>query len=457
MGLRKIFQYRYVVIISALALSTIGAYFSIYGISMLFYSKFTEASIMAICMEVCKIATVGALSLYWEEFNKKIKIALTSFVIILSMLTSVGIYSFLSSSYQENNNKVEFIDNQKNIFNNKKEVFLNNIKQLEKDAEIKRERIITLNGTRVNQERRLDSDNANAQYVANINIKNSDRQILTLQSSLDTLNKKILILNDSASKYDIKSIDLEKNESINNDVGTLKYLSKLTNIPMNKIVNILILFMLLVFDPLAIVLLASMNAINKFEKNRFSNKYDAFKKKVEYISDEKGNFKLKEKSVSEQKEAVCKTAEVYSELESSKQEIESSIVESEIIPKPSINVDPSIFNIKEDTVVSNVFTATTSSNEQRESDFKESSKKQSLYLQLLDIFYEKGKNKKGDEIPNYSNLSKTISAEISTINDKDIKDFLLICNLFKITNFNNSGIGIFEKDYFDAINLVSNI
>jgi hypothetical protein len=83
-------------------------------------------------------------------------------------------------------------------------------------------------------------------------------------------------------------------------------------------------------------------------------------------------------------------------------------------------------------------------------------KKQTLYLRLLQIFYNNGSKKSGEEIPSYADFKKSIDGKIKELSEKDVKDFLLVCNLFRITEFKN-GIGYFEKNYQDASYLISRI
>ena len=578
MGLQKKFKYTSLVVIGAIALSIMGGYFSVYGIGLMFFSKFVEVSIMAIILETLKVITVGMLSLYWESISAKIKTYLTLAVIVLSFVTSLGIYSFLSSSFQESNNKMEVVQKQSEIYQSKKQTFLNGISQIEKDLKLKNERITTLNNLRANQEKRLDDVTSKIKYSTQQNIKSADNQIMSLQKYVDTLNTKSLMLADSVSKYEIKIIDLEKNQSMSNDVGTFKFLSQISGIEMNRIVNWLILLLLLVFDPLAITLIIASSKISKNTKDAVETKsvaeesfksklkQELLKEKVEYVPDEKGNFKLqnkdathqeskdksilnkfkniftkKEKPIVEEVKVVKVdevfdekidlqnnqeipveennkvedigggTAEVLSEkLEEDISEGKGDVSETNAVEKEKT----SDFNINQSTVVTDIFTATTSSNEimpiyvpeeiikieevvenkkeevatskveeivtskvkevvadkaeevvankkplTGENDdivIEDIVKKQSLYLKLLEIFYSNGEKQNGDEIPNYTTLKKMIDNNIPNVSEKDIKDFLLICNLFKITEFKKN-TGYFEKSYKEAIVLVSKI
>ena len=465
---------------------------------------------------------------------------------------------------------MEVVQKQSEIYQSKKQTFLNGISQIEKDLKLKNERITTLNNLRANQEKRLDDVTSKIKYSTQQNIKSADNQIMSLQKYVDTLNTKSLMLADSASKYEIKIIDLEKNQSMSNDVGTFKFLSQISGIEMNRIVNWLILLILLVFDPLAITLIAVTSKLSKvvrgdvesksMAEESFKNKLkqELLKEKAEYVPDEKGNFKLQNKDATHQESKgksilnkfkkiftkkekpiveevkAAKVDEVFDEkidLQNSQETLveEKDKIEdvgdeaAEVLPEKTeediskdkedvseINAvekeETSDFNINQSTVVTDIFTATTSSNETTpiyvpEEIFKieevavnkeeevvvskveeivankveevmankkpltgenddivveDIVKKQSLYLKLLEIFYSNGEKQNGDEIPNYIALKKMIDSNIPNVSEKDIKDFLLICNLFKITEFKKN-TGYFEKSYKEAIVLVSKI
>lgn len=543
MALQKKFKYTSLVVFWAIALSTMGGYFSVYGIGLMFFSKFTEVSIMAIILETLKVITVGMLSLYWEQISGKIKFYLTLAVIVLSFVTSLGIYSFLSSSFQESNNKMEVTQKQSEIYLSKKQTFLNGISQIEKDLKLKNDRITTLNNLRANQEKRLDDVTLKSKYSTQQSIKSADNQIIGLQKYVDTLNTKSLMLADSVSKYEIKIIDLEKTQATSSDVGTFKFLSQISGIEMNRIVNWLILLLLLVFDPLAITLIIASSKISKIKKEVVEVKNaaeESFKNKLkqEYISDEQGNFKLQSKEIDIQKQKkksilnkfknyFTKKVEssvedieikaepptedieikepikenmdlqieqdVIAEVVKEKEDIEKTTVEDESEAESVVIIaeekkeeheqviteevnaidadqdkveDTHKFNVNHNTIVENVFTATTETtsihsepnypSESMALTVENTLKRQTLYLQLLQIFYKNGKKVIGDEISSYVDLKKMIQNELPNVNEKDIKDFLLICNLFKITEFKGS-FGYFEKEYAEAVNLISKI
>jgi hypothetical protein len=147
-------------------------------------------------------------------------------------------------------------------------------------------------------------------------------------------------------------------------------------------------------------------------------------------------------------EEVEDTPEVIKKVKIAPEIIENVESTPEIIEK--IEDTPEIIEKVEDApeIIENV--------EKRTSVIISDLQKQDLYIKLIDIFYDKGNLGQGDKIPLYPDFKRQIGELLPTINEKDIKDFLLICNLFKITEF-KEGVGYFEKSFEDAISLVSKI
>ena len=85
---------------SALSVSGSAAFYSVFGLSKLFAGASTEVIIMAGSLEIAKLVTASLLYQYWDTINKALKYYLTLAVIILILITSMGIYGFLSSAYQ---------------------------------------------------------------------------------------------------------------------------------------------------------------------------------------------------------------------------------------------------------------------------------------------------------------------------------------------------------------------
>ena len=91
----------FIIALSALSVSASAAFYSVTGLSKLFAGASTEVLIMAGSLEISKLVIASLLYQYWDTLNKALKTYLTIACFILILITSAGIYGFLSSAYQE--------------------------------------------------------------------------------------------------------------------------------------------------------------------------------------------------------------------------------------------------------------------------------------------------------------------------------------------------------------------
>jgi hypothetical protein len=116
----------------SLAVAGCAAYFSIWGLSQLFAGASTAVIIMASVLELGKIVTTTALHTYWHKLAKTLKIYLTVSVGVLMIITSAGIYGFLSNAYQKTANQLEIHEGEINVLNVKKDGFQSSIDENKK-------------------------------------------------------------------------------------------------------------------------------------------------------------------------------------------------------------------------------------------------------------------------------------------------------------------------------------
>jgi hypothetical protein len=111
-----------IIALSALSVSASAAFYSVSGLSKLFAGAAFEVIIMAGSLEVAKLVIASLLYQYWDTINKALRTYLAIATLILVLITSMGIYGFLSAAYQDtyrqltvNENQVAFLE-QKNRF-----------------------------------------------------------------------------------------------------------------------------------------------------------------------------------------------------------------------------------------------------------------------------------------------------------------------------------------------------
>jgi hypothetical protein len=259
-------KFSYVMLFLALVVAGCAGYFSVWGLSQLFAGASMAVIIMATGLEVAKIITTTALHRYWSKTSGLLKTYLTISVLVLMVITSAGIYGFLSNAYQKTANKLEIQNGQISVLTGKKDLLQKNIDDNQKIIDQKNKRIDQLSDLRRNQETRLDAaENSRGKNSARADIKSSNDEIQKLTNDIDALNLKNSSLSDSISKYNTSALELNANSELAGEVGPLKYISELTGTPMAKVVNILILLLIFVFDPLAVALVLMTNRVFEIE------------------------------------------------------------------------------------------------------------------------------------------------------------------------------------------------
>jgi hypothetical protein len=252
-------------LILALTVAGCAGYFSILGLSQLFAGASTAVIIMASVLEIGKIVTTTALHTYWGKLAKTLRIYLTISVGVLMIITSAGIYGFLSNAYQKTANQLEIHEGEINLLNVKKDGFQSSIDENKKLIDnLVKEKNETSN--RVNKRTdNIDYTNNTQSRRADIAEAKGNNQLNKLKDEITILNAKNSVLLDSVNKYSVKVLELKSNSKVAGEVGPLKYVSELTGIPMVNVVNYMILLLIFVFDPLAIALVLATNRVFELE------------------------------------------------------------------------------------------------------------------------------------------------------------------------------------------------
>lgn len=269
------FRFSFLVALSAALVAGCAAYYSVFGLSRLFAGASTAVIIMASSLEFSKIVGVSLLQRHWSHLSKALKTYLSVGMFILVIITSAGIYGFLSNAFQKTASKYEITEGQINLLNGKKDLYEKNIIDNKSIIETKTKRVQQLNDLRKNQENRLDAATTNSnRNKVRADINSATIEIQKLNSEIDTLNLKNTTLSDSANLYANKIIDSKANNGTSAEVGPLKYLSELTKTPMSKVVNWFILLLIFVFDPLAVALVIATNRVLELEAKKHKEDED---------------------------------------------------------------------------------------------------------------------------------------------------------------------------------------
>jgi len=273
---------------SALSVSVSAAFYSVSGLSKLFAGAAFAVIVMAASLEIAKLVIASLLYQYRKNLPKLLKWYLSLACVVLILITSMGIYGFLSAAYQETAAKAGSIDSKITLI----EVKRDNIKE---QLAVYNEEKSSINSAVADL--RTGLSNNKIQYtdtLGNVITTTSRATRNALTKQLDqaigrqtVINEKIDGLNLKLFEYEEEIVEVKLSDAISSELGPLKYLSGLTGLPMDQIINYLLLTIIFVFDPLAIALVVAANFA--FDQIRPRTKENLYGEKVE-IKDKKEEF-----------------------------------------------------------------------------------------------------------------------------------------------------------------------
>ena len=268
---------------SALSVSGSAAFYSVFGLSKLFAGASTEVIIMAGSLEIAKLVTASLLYQYWSEINKYLRFYLTIATITLVLITSMGIYGFLSAAYQDTFNQLTYVDNEKKFLQQKVDFYQIDLNRYDKELQQILDNISTLSNAKSQSIQIKDTSVVGGirNTISTSELRLAQSRIKVEEENRKDIQVKREIAVDSLRKYQREILELDNNVEVAGELGPLKYLSGLTGYPMDKIINILLLVIIFVFDPLAVclVIAANFSWLQAFPRKKY--KENLYEEKVE--------------------------------------------------------------------------------------------------------------------------------------------------------------------------------
>jgi hypothetical protein len=262
----------WLIALSALSVSGSAAFYSVSGLGKLFAGAATQVMVLAGSLELAKLVTASLLYQYWKQLNSFLKIYLSIATLILILITSAGIYGFLSSAYQETAFKVQNQDKNIEILDKDISMMQTEIKNYESRISQKDSRLAQLMTIRTNLQSTQDVLIEKSKSTTAVR-----KQITDIDSEIKRIDSEISSMNDSISSKNVKIGEIERNKlgvasnsDLAKEVGPLKYIANLTGKSLEQVVNWYIIVLMLVFDPLAIALVIAANFA--FQKSKDEDK-----------------------------------------------------------------------------------------------------------------------------------------------------------------------------------------
>ena len=266
------------ILLSALSVSGSAAFYSVSGLSKLFAGASLEVMIMAGSLEVAKLVTATLLHRYWKTLGTILKWYLTVAVVILVLITSMGIYGFLSAAYQDTFNKLMQRDNKVAFLQEKADFYQSDVTRYEKELQQISNNIATLSNAKATSIQVRDTTVAGGvrSTVSTAELRLSQARIEAEEANRSDIRAKRDQVADSLQKYQLEILQLKSDTDVAGELGPLEYLSGLTGVSMDKIINWLLLVIVFVFDPLAVSLIIASN----FAFSRLASSKKSTKKQV---------------------------------------------------------------------------------------------------------------------------------------------------------------------------------
>lgn len=245
----------YLALVSGLSISAVAVYYSVIGLTAIFAAAAIPIIIMGVVLEVSKLVATVWLKQNWDSSPKLIRTYLVTSVVVLMFITSMGIFGFLSKAHLDQSvptgdvaDKVALIDEK--------------IKTQRENIDVARKALKQMDES-VDQILARSNDERGAERAAQLR-RQQARERSVLQQEIANAQRSIATLNDERGPI---AKDLRKVEA---EVGPIKYIAaffygETDQTVLEKAVTWVIIIIVIVFDPLAVVLLlAAQTSFQQF-------------------------------------------------------------------------------------------------------------------------------------------------------------------------------------------------
>ena len=262
----KIFSFSNVTLLVALSLSSVAAWYSIIGLTAIFAGAVIPVIIMGGILEIGKITTTVWLRKYWGRAGWLLKLYLVPAVIALALLTSMGIFGFLSKAHMEHGLNTGDSQAKLSLYDEK-------IKTQRDNIELARKALTQMDNQVDQRLSRGDSENSAERAVQIRRQQAGERG--KLQKDIGDAQKEIAKLNEERAPI------AAENRKIEAEVGPIKYIAALIygdnadNSTLEAAVRWVIILLVIVFDPLAIALVLAANASKEWDKEKEDEEGDS--------------------------------------------------------------------------------------------------------------------------------------------------------------------------------------
>jgi hypothetical protein len=277
---------KYLVALSAILIAGSAAYFSVTGLGVLFSGAAIAVMVMASSLEFAKLVTATYLKQKWNEIGGLNKWYLTSAVVILMLITSAGIFGYLSNAFQQQNLALQQVDRQ---------ILVHSTKIQQNDSQIK-QLSTQITESNTNQGKILDNGKVNSRLLRSVD--NRDKQISKLNDRIAELQKENATENDAINKIKTDNINIEK------EVGGFRFVAEAFGVELNTVVKFFIILIVIVFDPLAVALIISFNQLTMNGKKKDEEEENSTPENLKDFVDESSRLHLSDDDLKKLEEVL---------------------------------------------------------------------------------------------------------------------------------------------------------
>jgi len=241
---------KYLVGFSALIIAGCAAFFSVTGLGVLFSGASTAVMVMAGSLEFAKLVAATYLKQKWDDIQGFNKWYLVSAVALLMLITSAGIFGYLSNAFQAQSLKLQQVDREILVHSTKIDQNTIQITQLSTQ----------ISEFNKNQGKILDGGKVNSRLIRSID--NRDKEIAKINKKIGDLQDQNAKENEKINEIKTTNIDLEK------EVGGFRFVADAFGMELKNVVKFFIFLIVIVFDPLAVALIIAFNGLIETKKQK---------------------------------------------------------------------------------------------------------------------------------------------------------------------------------------------
>jgi hypothetical protein len=241
---------KFLVGFSALIIAGCAAYFSVTGLGVLFAGASISVMVMASSLELAKLVAATYLKQEWDNIRGFNKWYLTISVALLMLITSAGIFGYLSNAFQAQSLQLQQVDREIAVHQTKIDQNTAQITQLSTQ--------ITEFNT--NQGKILDGGKVNSRLIRSID--NRDKQIAKINDKISNLQTENAQETEKINQIKISNLGLEK------EVGGFRFVAEAFGMELKNVVKFFIFLIVIVFDPLAVALIIAFNGLVSDKKKQ---------------------------------------------------------------------------------------------------------------------------------------------------------------------------------------------